>query len=147
MTFLHRFATASVTLITAAVFAACGSAATAPATDASLVGNYQLTTINGQSLPATLNDNGTIFTFTSGTLAMADTSYQFTVCLLSPGTLSLCGQGTQFLRGEGQWFLDRGTLVLLDNESSGPIDATASGNVVTIPYGSGTVLSLAFTKQ
>lgn len=50
-----------------ALLAACSSATAPGAVAASIVGNYQLVSVNGLSLPATVNTDGTIYTYSNAT--------------------------------------------------------------------------------
>ena len=143
-------------LILVAIFlAGCAkSDATAPSQPATPVaGNYVLTYVDGSPLPATVSVNGTSFTYTSGTLAVASSTFQFTVCSQNAGAQSACGSGFQSTVGSGQWSEpSSGDILFVEANSSSSVAATYNAGALTLPFGSGALpqgaaVNFTFTKQ
>ncbi len=123
-----------LSLCASTLAAACSGSTSATAPTRSLVGVYQLASVNGMALPATLNVSGYIFTYTSGTLQVADTSYQLDVCIFDgDGEVSRCGTGFQDDQRWGEWWnTGGGTATFLDEMTNNRLTETVTGGSLTI---------------
>jgi hypothetical protein len=116
----------------ALTLAACGSdAAVTPPPEASISGSYQLTTVDGQTLPFTAIDLGTYKAqIVSGVLAL-DTnstySLTFDVSLDDGVKLRTVTEGDA-----GQWSMSGSAINLASARDTTSWTGTVSGNVITI---------------
>lgn len=131
-------------LVALTLSAACSSS-TAPTT--SIRGSYVLSTVNGSALPATKNVNGFMMTFSSGTMTVTDSAFQWRVCIPSPSALSACGNGFDQLWAEGTWKATSASSVTFVGNTESPTAVSVSGSQLTFSYGSNGVLTFTFTKQ
>jgi len=128
-----------------AIVAACGGATAGPSTP-DIFGAYSLSAVNGAALPATAKVNGANQTFTSGSLTLTDTSYDFAVCVQSPGTTSACGSGFDALIEAGTWYATGQTLIFNHSLDSGKETTTFGDGRLTVPYGT-TGVQFLFLKH
>jgi hypothetical protein len=132
-------------LFVLAVIAACGISADAPETP-DIFGTYSLSAVNGAALPATVKVNNVDQTFTSGSLSLTDSSYQFAVCVQSAGTTSACGPGYNAFRESGTWYATGMHLVFMHDTDGGTETATIGNEQLTVPYGT-TGVQFSFLKE
>lgn len=131
-------------LFVLAVVTACGISADAPETP-DIFGTYSLATVNGAALPATVKVDNVDQTFTSGSLTVADSSYQFAVCVQSAGTTSACGTGYDAFLESGTWYATGMHLVFMHDKDGGTETATIGNERLTVPFGT-TGVQFSFVK-
>ena len=114
-----------------AVAACRGDRPTDPPASGSIAGSYQLTTVDGQSLPVTVVDLGTYrANVASGTLTLSDDgTYMYVVGYQLDDGIKIRVQADT---DAGTWALTRGSIALASTQSSFSISGTVSDNAVTL---------------
>lgn len=145
--FSARLVPAALATITAVVLAtACGSStSTGPA---SLAGTWNLTTVNGSSLPAVIQtfppDTAWL---TNGTVVLTDSTWDFSATV----GFSLAGVHTDTTEADsGSYTMSGNTLSMRSVGDTSVTTATVNGSTITVAavgFASGTPLTMVFTKQ
>ena len=148
--FSARLVPAALAIITAAVLAtACGSSTSTGPTGSSLAGTWNLSTVNGNNLPAIFliatPDTGWI---TQGSVVLTSSTWNFTATAdVSAGGIHT----TQSQADSGTYTVSGNTLSMTSAGDTSVTTATVNGSTITVSgvdFGTGTgAITLVFQKQ
>lgn len=138
-----------IAIVTLGALAAC-SDSTSPT--AMLRGTYALTAVNATPVPATLQQSGFTYTYTSGTLTVGDTSYTYSLIEKMPpgsGIISSCGTDCQVLTSAGSVRAQSdGAFTFTDYEVQKANSVTLNGSTLTMQQPAGTAgLTFTFARR
>lgn len=146
--FTTRIVPAVVATLAIAVFAAGCSSSNSTGPNGSLVGTWNLTTVNGSSLPAIIQAlSPDTVSITQGSVVLTSSTWNFSATI----QLSIAGLHTDTTQADsGTYTVNGSTLSMTATGDTSVTTATVNGNTVTVSsvgLGSGTPLTLVFQKQ
>jgi hypothetical protein len=146
MLMMRSIVRAAVSVGALATLAACSGSDAATGVRASVTGNYQLSTVNGQPLPFTENSSGAVIKVTAGSL-VAESNGAFTETITRSTTPPGGATTTTAVPATGTFTVSGSVIVFTFVGANGPLGTllgTVTSSGVSIQNGSD---SFEFKKQ